>query len=575
MTLGLLLAACYGGVGPEGEQDDDDSAVVVDDDDVGDDDDDEVVPLSMTCTPEQNPLTYAWEEPASVQLHLDVAWSDGSDGPPTGAVTWTVPPEDGSVDSAGLYTAPSNHGGQVEVEAWYDGHFASCALDLYVEIVIDMTGEVGDSADGIVPTEDDTCAPLVVYPLAGSMVPRSLAPPVFQWTEAPSGNAYVVSIVVGYATATVTTFETSWQPEEAVWFGLADSAADQTMTVDVAAGFWNGAEFFAGLCQASTSLQLTIGDFGLEGTVYYWSPTISGLQRIEVGDDLAEPWLDTNNTGYCVGCHSGNLSNADRLATNYGGGNQWSVVVDTVDPGSPVLGPEVRRGNFMALDPSGTRMVRSYEGALYLDDLEAGVQLSTVPTSGYATHPDWSPDGFRIAYSTCSSAQNNHDWVAFGCGINVLQVLPGDQFGSTEVLIPPDPFYSYYYPAFSPDGYWLAFTRAPVEGSSYDNPAAEVMLVSTTGGTATVLTNANGGPNSTNSYPRWSPSPGDTAWLAYSSRRPYGLVTEGVAQIWIAAIDLTVAGTGPDPSYPPIWMPGQDPAVGNHTPVWSPRYVGP
>ena len=567
------MAACYGGVGPEGEPDDDDSAVTGDDDDTTEAG---VIPLSMTCTPEQNPITYALMETATVQLLLEVAWSDGSFGPPSGTVAWTVPQQfGGSVDSDGLFTAPQSHGGHVDVEAWYDGHFASCGLDLYVEMSIDETGEVGGAADGIVPTEDDACAPMVVYPLAGALVPREMTAPVFQWTAPTSANAYRVTAVNGYATATVTTFDTSWQPDEATWFALVDSSAGETMTVHVAAGFWTGSDFFAGLCQASTALELTIGDFGLEGTVYYWSPTTSGLWRIEVGDELAELWIGPDNTGYCVGCHSGNLSNAGRLATNYGGGNQWAVVMDPTDPLAPVLGPEVRRGNFFALDPSGTRLIRSYEGSLYLDDLVTGAQLATVPTSGYASHPDWSPDGFRLTYASCAWADSNHDWQAHECGINLLQILPGDQFGSTEVLVPPDPFYSYYYPAFSPDGSWLAFNRAPHGGSSYANPGAELMLVSTTGGAATLLSNTSGGPNMTNSYPRWSPSPGSTAWLAWSSKRPYGLVTDGVAQIWLAAIDLDVAGSGPDPSHPPVWMPGQDPTVGNLTPVWAPRYVGP
>ena len=63
-------------------------------------------------------------------------------------------------------------------------------------------------------------------------------------------------------------------------------------------------------------------------------------------------------------------------------------------------------------------------------------------------------------------------------------------------------------------------------------------------------------------------------WLAFSSKRAYGNITDNQAQIWVAAVDLTIAGSGPDPSFPPVWLPGQDVGSSNHTPAWVPRYTG-
>jgi hypothetical protein len=577
LLAGLLLGGCYGALdpaGPGGGEGDDD-AVGPDDDD--DDDDDGPVPVALACHAEAASLTYPWMEPASVQLDLEAQWSDGQVGPPTGTVTWTVLDDfGGTIDADGLYTAPGNHGGRASIEAWYDGHYAVCSIDCFLAIEVDLTGQgAGDVAEGIVPTVDDACGPLVVYPLPGSLMPRNLAPPTFQWSTPPGADAFVLTIANQYASATVTTFAPSYRPDDGTWFALADASAGEQLDVRVAAGSWDGSAFVNGLCEGSTSLDLPIGDFGLEGTVYYWSPTTSGLWKINVGDDEAEPWLGPDNTGWCVGCHTVNYADPSRMAMNYGGGNQWAVVTDPLDPLAPLIPPEDRRGNFMTLDPTGSRLVRSYEGVLYLDDLGTGAELGVIPTTGHATHPNWSADGDRIVYASCEGATNGYDWHPFGCSIAVLQVLPDDEFGATEILVPAGGGHSFYYPTFSPDGLWIAFNRSPAEGDAYDHVGAELMIVRTTGGPAIHLAAANAGTDLTNSWPRWGMSDDSLAWLAFASRRPYGHTTDGVAQVWIAGVDLKVAGTGPDPSYAPVWLPGQDPAAGNHTPIWVPRYTAP
>jgi len=576
LLAGLLLVGCYGGLTPTGQAEPGGvgapPAEEADDDDAVD-----AVPLAVTCHADQDVLTYGWMEPAQAQLSLEVEWSDGQSGDPVGPVTWTVLDDfGGTVDSAGLYTAPGNHGGAVSIQAWYDGHFGVCSLELFLEILVDDTGAgAGDAAAGITPAIDDACGPLVVYPLPGSLVPRNLSPPTFQWSSPSGANAFVLTIASHYASVTVTTFAPSYQPDGATWFALTDATAGEQLDVEVAAGTWDGAAFVDGLCQGATTLELPVGDFGLEGTVYYWSPATSGLWQIDVGDDLAEPWVGPENTGWCVGCHTVNYADTSRMAMNYGGGNQWAVVSDPLEPLAPLMAPETRRGNFMTLDPTGTRLVRSHEGVLYLDDLNSGQQIGVLPTVGFATHPNWSADGDRIVYASCEGATNSYDWHPHGCSIAVLQVLGGDSFGSTEVLVEAGGGWSHHYPTFSPDGLWIAYNRSPIGDDAYDNPGAELMLVRTTGGAPIHLAAANAGTGLTNSWPRWGISDGDLAWLAFASRRPNGLVTDGVAQVWIAAVDLSVAGTGPDPSFAPIWLPGQDAGVGNHTPIWVPRYIGP
>ena len=110
------------------------------------------------------------------------------------------------------------------------------------------------------------------------------------------------------------------------------------------------------------------------------------------------------------------------------------------------------------------------------------------------------------------------------------------------------------------------------------------------GGASTLLKNANGvtgngNPLYGNSWPRFSPDKGtfrgnELYWIAFSSRRPYGLQvnTAGGAstkpQLWIAGV---IAGervtlSSQDPSFAPVWLPAQNPDQttpnGNHVPQW-------
>ncbi|MCO4774137.1 MAG: PD40 domain-containing protein, partial [Deltaproteobacteria bacterium] len=533
-----------------------------------------VVPVGVTCVTPDTSFSFPFQAPGQVQLGAEVLYSDGSSTPSTD-IEWAL--QDGfggNISPDGLLTMPWNHGGQVVVEAWLDSLVGTCTLDLTMTVEEDLTGDPALMAalDLASADIDPTCAPELLYPRTGSVLPRNWAPLHIQWTPPPGANVFAVTIDNAWVNASFVTTDPSLQPAVEAWRGITDTWSGSKLELQVFAGTWDGTNFTSPLCATGVA-ELDLSSAGLEGQIFYWAAAASGVYRLTLGAAAPTLWADEGTTGWCVGCHTTNLDNPNRMAKVYGGGDGW-VVVSDVDTGiGDVMAAQVRPGNFTALDPSGRWMVRSYQGFLYLDDLDAGIEMGTLPTQGHATHPNWSPDGLSLVYSSCAGNSTN-DWTQENCSLRSLERVDVDQFANDTLLVAGGGGVSNYYASYSPDSNWIAFNRAYNE-DTYDATSAELWLMDSNGGGAVELATANGAPGLANSWPRWGEMHDDVAWLAFASRRAYGAVTGGIPQVYLVGLDTDALGAGVDPSRPAIWLPGQDPAIGNHTPVWVPRFVAP
>jgi hypothetical protein len=137
-----------------------------------------------------------------------------------------------------------------------------------------------------------------------------------------------------------------------------------------------------------------------------------------------------------------------------------------------------------------------------------------------------------------------------------------------------DPTFNECYPSFSPDDALLAFARVPSGSSSYNNPAAEIFVVPTSGATAAHRIRGNDppacanhpSPGITNSWPKWGPTSTVVGsrtyyWLTFSSVRVAGHPQLFVAPLVVEAGTLT--------SYPALYLWNQPPDEANHTPAWD------
>jgi hypothetical protein len=280
--------------------------------------------------------------------------------------------------------------------------------------------------------------------------------------------------------------------------------------------------------------------------------------------------------------------------------------------------------------PKNDVIVTMYKSALYRSTVVPGTGTATVTAQGlalgrsataidpYQSDPFWSHDGQYLVYTSFATpgpATTDNvgglDGDLKTGGQIAIATSDGEMINDdAKVLVPRKSGVTSYYPCVSEDSNWVVYNQSSCGSNAmstdplyagvtngygvqicdgYDDSTAKLWFVSTDGNKNVRLDNANGGDaNYDNSWPRFSPDVsifrGQTLyWVAFSSRRPYGnqintgALTASQPQLWFAGVLSSEIIVG-DPSFAPVWLPGQNSTAanpmgdknpqGNHVPQW-------
>lgn len=293
-------------------------------------------------------------------------------------------------------------------------------------------------------------------------------------------------------------------------------------------------------------------------SVYFWRQSGDGMGIFFTHADQGNPvaYQEINETG-CVGCHAVSSSENARIASIRGTSQGFVVTVFDLE-GNPIDIPEVI-GYYVAWSPDGTRLaIATDAGDIEILDITTG---QFVPLQGandperHETMPSWGPNGTIAFVSPVVSETTVYNDISIESPCDIY-VVP--ETGGTAVPLQGASGNGFnYYPAYSPDGKWLAFTHHANE-TTYSDPLAEIYLVPAEGGEPVRL-DANGQPgsNNSNSWPSWDR---EGSLLAFNSRRD-----DVTFDVFITRIDPETGQSGETRAL----SGASERGVFEHTPFWG------
>jgi hypothetical protein len=544
---------------------------------------------SLTLSPADQDIKLNGASAAPISYEATGTWKNGESHPVDAAkLTWSVTRKDdtppGAIDKGVLSPNPAA-GGVVTVSATDGCVTGSATVRFLLDTVIGTPTDPG-SWSGTPVT--GAPAPTIVYPSDQTRFPRNLYRTLFQWRsqgfkefrlvfEGPNAKVTAYTDGIHGQCAKANPAAGCWEVDEAAWSFIAGSNAGATATwvVDALDNTTNPPTV-----RRSETITIGFSKMDVKGAIFYWSTTSAGVRRGKISKQDPEDYIvgkpvpttyPTNNKIGCVACHTVSRNGKYMLAPvkASSGGSLWIMEVTKDAPPNPLVTQiENTDGHgFATISPDDASVVAAWKGKMWRVDRASGAYIDALPTADLGgTQPDWSPLGAEVVFAT-----GNGD----APGGSSLAKIPFEKgaWGTPSVLLAPPSGKTNLFPMFSFDGAWIAFSQGK---GGHGDDTAQLMVIPASGGQPIECVNANRVTSNTvtdgqyqNSQPTWAP-PGDLNWIAFNTKREYGVVSpEGTQQIWVAAIDVEKAKSGQDPSYPAFRVPFQGLAENNHRAFWT------
>ncbi len=502
----------------------------------------------------------------------------------TNQVTWSLADTRFGKFHDNRLTVMGGGAGPTDIIATFpDGRTVRASLTVYVKGTRNL-GAPDDAAGWFTDAAvTPGCGPAIAYPEDHTLVPANLGELDVHWTDLKN-DLFRVHVTNPYVDLTYLT-TSGWMTVDADWSLFATSRAP--IVVDVAS------------MQASTPTvkcvtkprHVEITRDVARGAVYYWSTDWEARAQGGTGQsilryDLATPGIapapmpaDASARTGCVGCHA--LSrDGRRIAMTLDGTDGVGAVLDLAT-NQPLMSrkTDAPRWSTAAFTADGEKLVTVEAGQLWLRSATTGEELAFAPSSQgtIAANPEVSPDGTRLVNVESTPGD---DGAPDRASIVVRRFDDRtNTFGEPRIVLPFDPKADTqsYYPSWSPDGRWLAITRAP-RGSSFANPEATIWVLDADGRSPPIEITAGHGVM--DSWARWLPAANHVGeepvyFLTFSSIRPFGtrIPEGGMSQIWVAPFYPERAVDGRDATGPAYRAPFQKLYASNHNAQWTAAVV--
>lgn len=518
-------------------------------------------------------------------LHAYATDADGTSREVTDLVTWSLADTRFGKFHGNRLTVMGGGAGPTDIIATLpDGRSASAPLTVYVAGTRNLGAPAETAALFDAAREKPNCGPAIAYPDDHTLIPANLGELDVHWTDLKN-DLFQVHVYNRFVDLTYVTTQ-GFLTVDSDWSVFATSRSSIIVEVASMQAASPGVK-----CRTEPRHVEVTRDLA-RGAVYYWSTDLAERAQGGTGEsiiryDLAKPGIPpapmagdaaASRTG-CVGCHA--LSRDGRkIAMTLDGTDGVGAVIDLATNRQMMPRTiDTPRWSTAVFNHDGEKLVSVESGQMWLRSATTGDVLALLPnTSGtIAGNPEISPDGTMLVNV---ESTNSDDW-AFDRASIVVRSFDNstNTFGDAVVALPFDTKTGTqsYYPSWSPDGQWIAITRAPA-GSSFANPEATIWIIRADGRLPPIeITAAKG---VMDSWARWLPAVnhiGDEPvyFLTFSSARPFGtrIPEGGMPQIWVAPFYPGRAVRGLPATGPAFHAPFQKLYASNHNAQWTAAVV--